>query len=119
MLALLLYGMAGCVAVGAASRIIFLLIFRQPIVARLRGTDLSEAQRCYNNNIFTSTHSHHAPPKGFGSNFVLARVSYEVGGREYVADVKIMTPTDQQPNAAPVVWFNPNEPLTVTGLGWA
>jgi hypothetical protein len=110
--------LAGLIATLGFVRIFFLLIMRRPVIASRRGTGLSEMQRAYDRDLvlvapFDNVPTEHDNP--FQS--VATRVFYIVNEMTYQADVQIVNLKGNQPSSRPVIWYDPKNPTTVTGIG--
>jgi hypothetical protein len=105
-----------------AARLLFLLLFRRPVMARTRGTLLTEMERERDadmrvfapfDNVLTAD--------DIPFRRVLARVEYEVDDVPYRTDVALMTRKGDRPDFMPIIWYDPADPKRATGSGpsWA
>jgi len=108
-------------AVIPVGRVLFLLTWRQPRLARTVSHSYGDADRLAEGDFhraalfdgkFTRNDFHYRD--------VDARVAYEVDGHEVRSDVELVTHKGDIPESLPIVWIDPNcpEKATTRGIGF-
>lgn len=113
-----LYCAAALLWACAATRVLFLLLWRRPVRARTLGTNLTEMQRRHEAHMhFVARFDGVPSTDDIAVRGVLARVAYEVDGIEYGADVRQIADKGEQPECHPIIWYDPADPRRVTACG--
>lgn len=102
-------------------RIMFLLIWRQPRLARTISHNYGDSARLAEGDYHRAAlFDHRFTGQDFHYRNVDARVAYEVDGSEIRTDVEIITHKGDLPDSLPVVWIDPDDPeqATTRGIGY-
>lgn len=113
----------GLALIGLGSgRLLFLLVFRRPVMARTRSSLLTEMERERDADMRTiALFDNQLTGDDIPYRRVLTRVRYEVDEVEYRTDLNLMTRKGDRPDFMPVIWYDPADPSRATGIGpsWA
>ncbi|MEA3048678.1 MAG: hypothetical protein QOG84_514 [Sphingomonadales bacterium] len=118
------YGLAAALALAGAAPIAFPFVFRRPVLAHARASELGEMERAYDRDMYLARSGYslrRTPSPADLPKPVLTRVQYEVGGTAYCADVTLLTPRGDRPDSLPTLWYDPRDPKRVTAVrpAWA
>ena len=112
--------LASCflLALIAIARVLFLLIRRQPRLARTIRHNYPDSERLAEGDYHRAALvDGHVRPADFHYRDVDARVAYQVDGLEVRSDVLITTHKGDEPDALPIVWIDPENPEDATTRG--
>ena len=102
----------------AIGRIIFLIGWRQPVLARVLSIDYPEREQEYDADF---RRIHLVDQKITSADLVfrniVTRVRYEWDGKEYAQDVPVFTHRGYLPDRQEILWIDPRNPSKVTSRG--
>ena len=105
-------------AASFAGRILFLLAFRQPRLARLVHHGYSAGEQAQDRDFHCVACFDGTPTaEDFHLRTDDAYVAYEVAGRQVRAEVSITTHLGHSPDRAQIVWIDPRRPEQATARG--